>query len=103
MNAFGSVGTTYSSDRSPFPQPQPFRTKVDRSDNPVPAAHHKRAWRPSDFLDWLNEKAYREKSQPPLTEITVPRVRSALGISMAYATDSIVASPQSPLHPSQSR
>ena len=36
---------------------------------------------------WLNEETYREKIQPRLAEITVPRIRSVLGISVAYATD----------------
>jgi CRISPR-associated endonuclease Cas1 len=51
--------------------------------------HHaaKRAWRPSDEADWLNEKAYREKIQPRLAEVTVPAISMALDISGPYATD----------------
>ena len=51
--------------------------------------HHaaKRAWRPSDLPDWLNEKTYREKIQPRLAEVTVPAISTALGISGPYATD----------------
>jgi CRISPR-associated endonuclease Cas1 len=51
--------------------------------------HHaaKRAWRPSDLPDWLNEKTYREKIQPRLEEVTVPAISAALGISGPYATD----------------
>jgi CRISPR-associated endonuclease Cas1 len=51
--------------------------------------HHaaKRAWRPSDMPDWLNEMTYREKIQPRLAEVTVPAISKALGISQPYATD----------------
>jgi hypothetical protein len=51
--------------------------------------HHaaKRAWRPSDLPDWLNEKTYCEKIQPRLATFTVPAISSALGISEPYATD----------------
>jgi hypothetical protein len=51
--------------------------------------HHaaRRAWRPSDLPDWLNEKSYQEKIQPRLAEITVPTISNALGISGPYATD----------------
>jgi CRISPR-associated endonuclease Cas1 len=47
----------------------------------------KRAWRPSDMPDWLNEKMYREKIQPRLAEVMVPVISKALGISGPYATD----------------
>jgi CRISPR-associated endonuclease Cas1 len=47
----------------------------------------KRAWRPSDLPEWLNEKSYREKIQPRLAEVTVPAISKALGISGGYATD----------------
>jgi CRISPR-associated endonuclease Cas1 len=47
----------------------------------------KRAWRLSDMPNWLNEKAYREKIQPRLAEVTVPAISKALGISGPYATD----------------
>jgi CRISPR-associated endonuclease Cas1 len=51
--------------------------------------HHaaKRAWRPSEMPDWLNEKTYCEKIQPRLAEVTVPAISKALGISGSYATD----------------
>jgi CRISPR-associated endonuclease Cas1 len=51
--------------------------------------HHaaKRAWRPSEMPDWLNEKTYREKIQPRLAEVTVPAISNALGLSGSYATD----------------
>ena len=47
----------------------------------------KRAWKPSDLPDWLNEKFYRKKIQPRLVAFTVPAIASALGISRPYATD----------------
>lgn len=51
--------------------------------------HHaaERAWRPSDLPDWLNEKAYQEKIQPRLAELTVPAISKMLAISGPYATD----------------
>lgn len=52
---------------------------------------------PSELLDWLTEKFYREEIQPPLAGITVPPIASALGLSQPYATE-IRASPQRP-HP----
>jgi CRISPR-associated protein Cas1 len=45
------------------------------------------AWQPADLPDWLNEEAYRTKIQPALADITVPAIRTALGISEPYATD----------------
>jgi CRISPR-associated endonuclease Cas1 len=51
--------------------------------------HHaaKRAWRPSNLPDWLNEQAYRDKIQPRLAKLTVPAISTALGISGPYAKD----------------
>jgi CRISPR-associated endonuclease Cas1 len=51
--------------------------------------HHaaKRGWQPSNNPDWLDEDTYRQKIQPRLSGITVPAISSALGISVAYATD----------------
>ncbi len=46
-----------------------------------------RAWLPSEQPEWLNEDAYRTKIQPVLSEMTVPAISSALGISQPYATD----------------
>lgn len=47
----------------------------------------KRAWRPSDLPEWLNETTYRDKILPRLAEITVPTIATALGISEPYATN----------------
>ena len=47
----------------------------------------KRAWRPSDQPDWLDETAYREKVLPRLAAISLPAISSALGISEAYTAD----------------
>jgi len=47
----------------------------------------KRAWKPSDLPEWLNERAYREKIQPRLVALTVAAIASALEISKPYATD----------------
>jgi CRISPR-associated endonuclease Cas1 len=47
----------------------------------------RKAWRPSDNPDWLNEEFYREKIQPRLVSIAVPVISSTLGISKPYATD----------------
>jgi len=44
-------------------------------------------WRASDQPAWLNEKAYREKIQPRLAEITVLIISSALAVSKPYASD----------------
>ena len=51
--------------------------------------HHaaKRAWRPSDNPDWLNEETYRVKIQPRLAGVTVPAISTALDISEPYAAD----------------
>jgi CRISPR-associated endonuclease Cas1 len=61
--------------------------EMQRSDTQRRQHAAKRAWRPSDLPDWLNEKAYIEKVQPRLAEITVPSISTALGISEPYATD----------------
>ena len=37
--------------------------------------------------DWLNETTYRDKIQPRLTEVMVPVISTALGISGRYATE----------------
>ncbi|HEV2315554.1 MAG TPA: CRISPR-associated endonuclease Cas1 [Candidatus Acidoferrales bacterium] len=47
----------------------------------------KRAWKPSDLPEWLNEKVYRKKIQPRLATFTVSAIASALGVSKPYATD----------------
>lgn len=47
----------------------------------------KRARRPSDLPEWLNEKVYREKIQPRLATVAVRTIMEALEISKPYATD----------------
>ncbi len=46
-----------------------------------------KAWDPSDKPEWLDEKAYGEKIQPRLAEVTIPVISSALGVSNPYAAD----------------
>src|SRR5579872_389927 len=47
----------------------------------------KRAWKPSDLPEWLNEKVYREKIQPRLSIVAVSAISSTLSISKPYAAD----------------
>jgi hypothetical protein len=47
----------------------------------------RRAWKPSDLPEWLDEDTYREKIQPLLKTVAVPSISSALNISEPYATD----------------
>jgi len=47
----------------------------------------KRAWRPADLPEWLNETFYREKIQPRLWAIKVPIIATDLVVSKPYATD----------------
>jgi CRISPR-associated endonuclease Cas1 len=44
-----------------------------------------KSWKPSDNPEWLKEKAYREKIQPRLVEISSPTIASALAVSEPYA------------------
>jgi CRISPR-associated endonuclease Cas1 len=46
-----------------------------------------KAWLPSNQPTWLAEESYRRKIQPRLREVTVPTIRTALGISNGYATN----------------
>jgi len=47
----------------------------------------KRAWKSSPKATWPDEQAYVRGIQPRLTEITISRLSSALGISESYAAD----------------
>jgi len=47
----------------------------------------KRAWKPSDLPEWLNEKVYREKIMPQLRTVAVRAIVEALAVSKPYATD----------------
>lgn len=44
-----------------------------------------REWNPTEKPDWLDEKTYRERVQPQLLKIAVPKIMSALSISGPYA------------------
>ncbi len=46
-----------------------------------------RLWNPAKQPDWLTADFYREKIQPRLSEITVPLISSALGLSVPYAAE----------------
>jgi CRISPR associated protein Cas1 len=46
-----------------------------------------RAWQPSDQPKWLNEETCRREIQPRLASVTVPAMKTALGISKVYATN----------------
>ena len=46
-----------------------------------------KAWKPTDKQNWLTEEVYRKKIQPRLLEITISKIRAALGVSEPYATD----------------
>jgi CRISPR-associated endonuclease Cas1 len=46
-----------------------------------------KAWEPTTLPDWLTERAFCGRIQPRLTEVTVPVISKALGISGPYATD----------------
>jgi CRISPR-associated endonuclease Cas1 len=63
------------------------KAEIRRSETQRRQHAAKRAWRPSDLPDWLNEKTYREKIQSRLADVTVPAISTALGISGPYATD----------------
>jgi len=44
-------------------------------------------WRSSDEPAWLDQNVYLQKIQPRLTEVTVPAIRTSLGVSKSYATN----------------
>lgn len=47
----------------------------------------RRAWKPSDLPEWLNENVYREKIQPKLASGTIRSIMEALEVSKPYAAD----------------
>jgi CRISPR-associated endonuclease Cas1 len=61
--------------------------EAKRAENRRRHAAALKAWRPSDQPAWLNEETYLRKIQPRLASVTVPAIRTALGISKAYATN----------------
>jgi hypothetical protein len=46
----------------------------------------RKAWKPSEKPEWLNEPFYREQIQPRLATITVPTFVTTLSVSEHYAT-----------------
>ncbi|MGB8475484.1 MAG: CRISPR-associated endonuclease Cas1 [Candidatus Acidiferrum sp.] len=44
-----------------------------------------KAWNPAEKPDWLNEKIYRERVQPLLSRVMVPKIMSELSVSEPYA------------------
>ena len=46
-----------------------------------------RKWDPSELPSWLNEKTYRSKILPHLSNFTVKTIRLALDVSQPYATN----------------
>jgi CRISPR-associated endonuclease Cas1 len=46
-----------------------------------------KAWQPSCQPAWLNEETYMRRIRPQLTNVAVPAIRVALGVSKSYATD----------------
>jgi CRISPR-associated endonuclease Cas1 len=61
--------------------------EAKRADNRRRHAAALKAWRPSDQPAWLDEETYLRKIQPRLSSVTVPAIRTALGLSKAYATN----------------
>ncbi len=48
-------------------------------------AASRKTWNPAEKPDWLDEKAYRERVQPLLSCVIVPKIMSALSVSEPYA------------------
>ena len=61
--------------------------EAKRAENRRRHAAALRAWRPSDQPAWLDQETYLRKIQPRLSSVTVPAIRTALGLSKAYATN----------------
>ncbi len=47
----------------------------------------RRAWKPSDLPEWLNETVYRERIMPALKRVTIRAIMEALQVSKPYAAD----------------
>ena len=47
----------------------------------------KKNWDPANLPDWLTVEFYQAKMKPRLLAIAAPRIASALGVSVPYATD----------------
>lgn len=59
--------------------------QLRRAESQRRQASTRKAWNPAEKPDWLDEKAYREKVQPRLLCMIVPRIMSALAVSESYA------------------
>jgi CRISPR-associated endonuclease Cas1 len=57
-----------------------------RAESQLRQAAAQRAWNPTQKPDWLDEKTYRDRVLPRLTDIVIPRIMSALSISEPYAS-----------------
>ncbi len=62
------------------PEAQARRSETQRRQNAA-----RNSWNPSDKPDWLDEKFYRDRIQPRLRTIQVPKIQAALLISEPYA------------------
>lgn len=74
-------------------QPRPVRlnahdpiAQVRRAESQRRQVAAQRAWNPTEKPNWLDEKAYRDKVQPRLPLIDLPKIMSALSISEPYAS-----------------
>jgi len=62
------------------PEAQARRAETQRRQNAA-----LRTWDPAAHPAWLDEAAYREKIQPCLASVSVPKMMAALEISEPYA------------------
>ena len=62
------------------PEAQARRSETQRRQNAA-----LKAWNPKDQPRWLDESAYRERVQPRLSSVIVPRIMSAISVSEPYA------------------
>jgi CRISPR-associated protein Cas1 len=58
-----------------------------RAENRRRHAAAQKSWRACDQPEWLDEDTFLRKIQPRLAEVTVPALRTALGVSKSYATN----------------
>jgi hypothetical protein len=61
--------------------------EAKRAENRRRHAAALRARRPSDQPAWLDQVTYLREIQPRLLSVTVPAIRTALGLSKAYVTN----------------
>ena len=61
--------------------------EAKRAENQRRHAAALRAWRPSDLPAWLDKETYLRKILPQLASVTVPAIRTALGVSKTYGTN----------------